>query len=93
MGIFMVPYVAGHTDNQCLILDAVGNIYATVTGHLELTRLKDRQWFDAISTSNPEVYEFRNRGILTYFIFEHGESSPNNIWSMVNLERMCILLF
>ena len=25
--------------------------------------------------------------------FGHGESSPNNIWSMVNLERTCVLLF
>ena len=33
--------------------------YAAVTGHLELTLLKDRQRFDAISTSNLEVYRFR----------------------------------
>ena len=31
--------------------------------------------------------------ILTYFILGHGESSLNNVWSMVNLERTCILLF
>ena len=31
---------------------------------------------------------------LTYFhFFGHGESSLNNIWSMVNLERTCVLLF
>ena len=30
---------------------------------------------------------------LTYFIFGHGESSPYNIWSMMNLERTCVLLF
>ena len=30
---------------------------------------------------------------LNLFIFGHGESSPNNFWSMVNLERMCDLLF
>ena len=30
---------------------------------------------------------------FTYFIFGHDESSPNNIWSMVNLERTCVLLF
>ena len=55
--------------------------------------LKDRQRFDAISTSNLEVYKFRDWWILTYFIFGQGESSPNNIWSMVNLERTCVLLF
>ena len=35
------------------------------------------------------------RRILRYinFIFGHGESSPNNIWSMANLEWTCILLF
>ena len=49
--------------------------------------------FDAISTSNLEVYKFRDWWIFTYFIFGHGESSPNNIWSMVNLERTCVLLF
>ena len=67
--------------------------YAAVNGHLELPLLKDRQRFDAASTSNLEVYKFRDWWILTYFIFGHGESSLNNIWSMVNLERMCVLLF
>ena len=66
-------------------------INAAVSGHLELTLLKDRQRFDAISTVNLEVYTFRDWWILTYFIFGHGESSPNNIWSMVNLERTCVL--
>ena len=66
---------------------------AAVNGHLELTLLKVRQRFDAISTSNLEVYKFRDWWILTYFIFGLGESSPNNIWSMVNLERMFVLLF
>ena len=66
---------------------------AAVNGHLELPLLKDRQRFDAISTSNLEVYEFWDWWILTYFIFGHGKSSPNNIWSMVNLERTCVLLF
>ena len=61
--------------------------------HLELSLLKDRQRFNAISTSNLEVYKFRDWWILTYFIFGHGESSLNNIWSMVNLERTCIFLF
>ena len=45
------------------------------------------------STSNLEVYKFRDWWILTYFIFALGESSPNNIWSTVNLERTCVLLF
>ena len=66
---------------------------AAVNGHLELPLLKDRQRFDAISKSNLEVYEFRDWWILTCFIFGHGESSPNNILSMVNLGRTCILLF
>ena len=68
-------------------------VYAAVNRHLELPLLKDRQRFDAVSTSNLEVYKFRDWWILTYFIFGHGESSLNNIWSMVNLERTCILLF
>ena len=67
--------------------------YAAVNGHLELPFLKDRQRFDAVSTSNLEVYKFQDWWILTYFNFEHGESSPNNNWSMVNLERTCVLLF
>ena len=45
--------------------------YAAVNGHLELTLLKGRQRFDAISTPNLEVYKFRDR----WFIFGHGESS------------------
>ena len=68
-------------------------INAAVNGHLELTLLKGHQRFDAVSTSNLEVYKFQDWWIFTYFIFGHGESSPNNIWSMVNLERTCILLF
>ena len=68
-------------------------IYAAVNGHLELTLLKGRQRFDAISTSNLEVYKFRDWWILTYFISELGESSPYNIWRMVNLERTYVLLF
>ena len=68
-------------------------LYAAVNGHLELPLLKDRQRFDAISTSNLEVYKFRDWWILTYFILGHGESSPNNIWSMVNLERTCVYCF
>ena len=67
--------------------------YAAVNGHLELPLLKDRQRFDAVSTSNLEVLKFRDWWILTYFIFGHGESSLNNFWSMVNLERTCVLLF
>ena len=67
--------------------------YAAVNGYLELPLLKDRQRFDAVSTSNLEVYKFRDWWIFTYFIFGHGKSSSNNIWSMVNLERTCVLLF
>ena len=32
---------------------------AAVNGQLELPLLKDRQRFDAVSTSNLEVYKFR----------------------------------
>ena len=53
----------------------------------------NKKRFDAVSTSNLEVYKFRDWWIFTYFIFGHDESSPNNIWSMVNLERTCVLLF
>ena len=67
--------------------------YAGVNGHLELPLLKDRQRFDAVSTSNLKVYKFRDWWIFTYFIFRHGESSRNNIWSMVNVQRTCVLLF
>ena len=35
-------------------------INAAVNGNLELPLLKDRQRFDAISTSNLEVYKFRD---------------------------------
>ena len=68
-------------------------INAAVNGHLELPLLKDRHRFDAVSTSNLDVYKFRNWWILTYFIFGHGESSLNNIWSIMNLERKCVLFF
>ena len=51
---------------------------AAVNVHLELPFLKDRQRFDAILTSN---------------LFWHGESSLNNIWSIVDLERTCVFLF
>ena len=64
-----------------------------INGHLELTLLKVRQRFDAISTANVEVYKFRDWWILTYFIFGLGEFSPNNIWSTVSLERTFVLLF
>ena len=69
------------------------SLNAAVNGHLELPLLKDRQRFDAVSTSNLEVYKFRDWWILTYFIVWHGESSLNNISSMVNLERTYVLLF
>ena len=62
-------------------------------GTLKYPLLKDRQRFDAVSTSNLEVCKFWDWWILTYFIFGHGESSLNNIWSKVNLERTCVLLF
>ena len=68
-------------------------INAAVNGHLEFPLLNDRQRFEAVSTSNLEVYKFRDWWILTYFIFGHGESSLTNIWSMVNLERTYVLLF
>ena len=67
--------------------------YASVNGHLELPLLKDPRSFEAVSTSNLEVYKFRDWWILTHLIFGHSESSLNNIQSMVNLERTCVLLF
>ena len=79
---------------ECWIHQHVRRIFnAAVNGHLELTLLKVRQRFDAISTSNLEVYKFQDWWILTYFIFELGESLPNDIWSTVNLERTFVLLF
>ena len=47
---------------------------ATVNGHLELTLLKGRQRFDAISSR-----------ILRYINFGIGESSPILILDMMNL--------
>ena len=87
-GVAIICHCIG-TPNKCLWM--VPN--AVVNGHLELPLLKDRQRFDAVSTSNLEVLKFRDWWILTYFIFGHGESSLNNFWSRVNLERTCVLLF
>ena len=71
-------------------LEAISLVsYADINGHLELTLLKGRQRFDA----NLHEYKFRDWWIFTYFIFGYDESSPYNIWSMVNLERTCVLLF
>ena len=96
--VFPEIFVKGITFNFFVhqIYDYITNYpsaYAAVNGHLELPLLKDRQRFDAVSTSNLEVYKLRDWWILTYFIFGHGESSLTSIWSMVNLERTCILLF
>ena len=66
---------------------------AAINGYLELTLLKGRQRFNAISTSNLEVYKLWDWSIFTYFIFEHVESLPSKIWSTVNLEQMGVLLF
>ena len=66
---------------------------AAINGHLELPLLKEPSKIHAISMLNLEVYKFRDWWILTYFIFGHGGSSPNNIWSMVNLERNSVLFF
>ena len=66
---------------------------AAVNGHLELPLLKDCQRFDTISTSNLEIYNFRWLVNHHLFIFGHGESLPNNIWSMVNLEQTCVFCF
>ena len=46
--------------------------------------------------SRRRILRYINFGIgesSPILIFGHGESSPNNIWSMVNLERTCVLLF
>ena len=66
--------------------------YAAVNGYLELTLLKGRQRYHAVYKFL-EVYKFRDWLIFTYFISGHDESSPNNILSIVNLERTCVLLF
>ena len=87
------PYSAKHTCRTGVHKLCTVNINAAVNGHLELTLLKGRQRFDVVSTSNLEVYKFQDWWIFTYFIFGPGESSPNNIWSKVNLERTCVLLF
>ena len=81
------------SSGHMLLNMTMSSANAAVNGNLELPLLKDRQRFDAISTSNLEVYKFRDWWILTYFIFGHSESSPDNILSMVNLERTCVLLF
>ena len=81
------------THQSVLIYRQAGIVNAAVNGHLELTLLKSHQRFNAISTSNLEVYQFWDWWIFTYFIFGRGESLPNNIWSTVNLERTCVLLF
>ena len=49
---------------------------AAVNGYLELALVKGRQRFNAISTSNLEVYKLWDWCIFTYFIFEHVESLP-----------------
>ena len=64
--------------------------YAAVNGHFELTLLKGPQRFDVVSASNLEVYKFSDWWMFTYFIFGPGESSPNNIWSKVNLDPIIL---
>ena len=66
------------TKNRCREIGQV-NTNAAVNGQLELTLLKGRQRFDAVPTSNLEVYKFRDWWIFTYFISGHDESSPYNI--------------
>ena len=80
-----------HIPVTIVLVDVFFN--AAVNGHLELTLLKGRQRFDAISTSNLEVFNIWIGESSPFFIFGHGESSPNNISSTVNLERRCVLLF
>ena len=74
------------------------NAYAAVNEHLELTLFKSRQRFDAISTSNLEVYKLRDWWIFTYVIFGHDESSPNNIckfeaWWILNERTFHCFIF
>ena len=87
----MIMCIILHHRVMCCIKYRVR--YSAVNGHLELPLLKVRQRFDAVLTSNLEVYKFWDGWILTYFIFGHCESSLTNIWSMVNLGRTCVLLF
>ena len=67
--------------------------YAAVNGYLELNLLKDRQRFNAISTS---ILRYINLGIgesSPNLFFKHVESLPSKIWSTVNLVRTGVLLF
>ena len=61
------------------------SINAAIITYLELTLLKGRQRFDAISTSNLEVYKFWDWWILSCINFGIGESSPNLLLNMLNL--------
>ena len=56
-------YAVNRQISLCVATPLVGHIKyvnATANGHLELTLLKGRQRFDAVSTSNLEVYKFRD---------------------------------
>ena len=55
----MVLYLSNAPLNSNIVLNQ-STLNAAVNGHLELPLLKDRQRFDAISTSNLEVYKFRD---------------------------------
>ena len=83
---------SSHSSNSDFVTLQTTTTNAAVNGHLELTLPKGRRRFDANSTSNLEVYKFQDLWIFTYLIFGHGESSMNNFWSMVNLERAWVLL-
>ena len=73
-------------------------INAAVNRHLELTLLKVREIFDAISTSNLEVHKFGDWWILTYFIFGVGVSSliilkHSESWTNVSVVALLFSLF
>ena len=80
-----------HLTPQLLLL-----YYTAVNGHLELPLLKDRQRFGAVSTSNLEVYKFRDWWILTYFIFGHGDLHLiifEAWWNLTERAFYCFIIF
>ena len=81
------------SQGRLMLLGSFSKVNASVNGYLELTLLKGRQRFNAISTSNLEVYTLWDWWIFILFIFEHDESLPSKIWSTVNFEGTGVLLF
>ena len=61
MGLQFGRYFFTHSYNlHIMILKILIETNAAVNGHLELPLLKDRQRFDAVSTSNLVLLKFRD---------------------------------